>query len=70
MAPRRTGVSKSPEPKPVDNTRVAPPDTRWHYASSETEILGLVLRTVTGKPVADYLGEKIWQRIATEADAS
>jgi CubicO group peptidase (beta-lactamase class C family) len=52
------------------NTRVAPPDTRWHYASSETEILGLILRTVTGKPVADYLSEKIWQRIGTEADAS
>jgi CubicO group peptidase (beta-lactamase class C family) len=52
------------------NTRVAPPDTRWHYASSETEILGLILRAVTGKPVADYLSEKIWQRIGTEADAS
>jgi CubicO group peptidase (beta-lactamase class C family) len=52
------------------NTRVAPPDTRWHYASSETEILGLILRTVTGKPVADYLSEKIWQPIGTEADAS
>ena len=52
------------------NTRVAPPDTRWHYASSETEILGLVLRAVTGIPVADYLSEKIWQRIGTEADAS
>ncbi|WP_167561108.1 serine hydrolase [Bradyrhizobium sp. AS23.2] len=52
------------------NTRVAPPDTRWHYASSETEILGLVLRAATGKPVADYLSEKIWQRIGTEADAS
>jgi len=51
------------------NTRVAPPDTRWHYASSETEILGLILRAVTGKPVADYLSEKIWQRIGTEADA-
>ena len=25
---------------------------------------------VTGKPVADYLSEKIWQRIGTEADAS
>jgi CubicO group peptidase (beta-lactamase class C family) len=43
---------------------------RWHYASSETEILGLILRAVTGKPVADYLSEKIWQRIGTEADAS
>lgn len=52
------------------NTRVAPPDTQWHYASSETEVLGLVLRAVTGKPVADYLSEKIWQRIGTEADAS
>jgi CubicO group peptidase (beta-lactamase class C family) len=52
------------------NTRVAPPDTRWHYASVETEILGLILRTVTGKPVADYLSEKIWQPIGTEGDAS
>jgi CubicO group peptidase (beta-lactamase class C family) len=64
-----------PGKAPVDslaqfNTRVAPPDTRWHYASSETEILGLVLRAATGKPVADYLSEKIWQRIGTEADAS
>jgi CubicO group peptidase (beta-lactamase class C family) len=52
------------------NTRVAPPDTLWNYASSETEILGLILRAVTGKPVADYLSEKIWKRIGTEADAS
>jgi len=52
------------------NTRVAPPGTRWHYASSETEILGLVLRAATGEPVADYLGNRIWQAIGTEADAS
>jgi CubicO group peptidase (beta-lactamase class C family) len=52
------------------NTRVAPPGTRWHYASSETEILGLVLRAAIGQPVADYLGERIWQAIGTEADAS
>ena len=26
------------------NTRIAPPGTKWHYASVETEILGLVLR--------------------------
>jgi len=29
------------------NTRGAPPNTRWHYASVETEILGLVLRSAT-----------------------
>ena len=46
------------------NTRVAPPGTRWHYASSETEILGLVLRAATGIPVADYLREKSGSRSA------
>jgi CubicO group peptidase (beta-lactamase class C family) len=52
------------------NTRVAPPGTRFHYASVETEILGLILRAATGKRVADYLSERIWQPIGTEADAS
>jgi CubicO group peptidase (beta-lactamase class C family) len=52
------------------NTRTAPPGTVWHYASIETEILGLVLRAATGKPVADYLRDKIWQSIGTESDAS
>ncbi len=37
------------------NTRATPPGTKWHYASIETEILGLVLRSATGEPVADYL---------------
>jgi CubicO group peptidase (beta-lactamase class C family) len=52
------------------NSRTAPPGTVWHYASVETEILGLVLRAATGAQVADYLRDKIWQRIGTEADAS
>jgi CubicO group peptidase (beta-lactamase class C family) len=29
------------------NTRATPPGTKWHYASVETEILGLVLRSAT-----------------------
>jgi len=52
------------------NTRIAPPGTKWHYASSETEILGLVLRAATGEPLADYLHDRIWQKIGAEADAS
>jgi CubicO group peptidase (beta-lactamase class C family) len=52
------------------NARATPPATKWHYASVETEILGLVLRAAIGRPVADYLGEKIWQQIGTEADAT
>lgn len=51
------------------NNRTAPAGTRWHYASSETEVLGLVLRSATGVPVADYAREKIWQPIGAEADA-
>jgi CubicO group peptidase (beta-lactamase class C family) len=52
------------------NTRIAPAGTKWHYASVETEILGLVLHAAIGGPVADYLGDRIWQAIGAEADAS
>jgi CubicO group peptidase (beta-lactamase class C family) len=52
------------------NTRIAPPGTKWHYASAETEILGLVLRAAVGEPIADYLHDRIWEKIGTEADAS
>jgi CubicO group peptidase (beta-lactamase class C family) len=51
------------------NRRIAPPGTRFHYASIEPDVLGLVLRGATGKSLSDYLQEKIWQPIGTEADA-
>ncbi|MBL8703706.1 MAG: serine hydrolase [Rhodospirillales bacterium] len=51
------------------NERTAPPLTRFHYASVETEILGLVLAAATGRPVAEYLSEKIWRHLGAEADA-
>lgn len=66
-----TGSGKDPVASVAQfDTRIAPPGTRWHYASVETEILGLVLRAVTGGPVADYLRDRIWQPIGAEADAS
>ena len=52
------------------NTRATPPGTKWHYASVETEILGLVLRSATGEPVADYLHSRVWDAIGAEADAA
>jgi CubicO group peptidase (beta-lactamase class C family) len=52
------------------NTRSATPGTKWHYASIETEILGLVLRSATAIPVSDYFHDRIWDVIGTEADAS
>jgi CubicO group peptidase (beta-lactamase class C family) len=52
------------------STRDRPPGERFHYSSAETQVLGLVLRAATGKPLAEYLSEKIWQPMGAEADAS
>ena len=52
------------------NERVAPSGTRFSYASVETQVLGLVLTSAVGRPVADYLREKIWVPIGAEADAT
>lgn len=51
-------------------TRAAPAGTRFNYASADTQVLGLVLRAATGKPLADYLSEKIWQPMGAGADAT
>ena len=52
------------------NTRDAPPGTRFRYASAEALVLGIVLRSAVGRPITDYLREKIWQPIGAEANAS
>ena len=50
--------------------RARPAGERFSYASGETQVLGLVLRAATGKPLAEYLSEKIWQPMGAEADAT
>ena len=50
--------------------RDRPAGTKFSYASAETEVLSLVLRNAVGKPLADYLSEKIWQPMGAEADAT
>jgi CubicO group peptidase (beta-lactamase class C family) len=52
------------------NKRVRPSGTVFAYASVETQVLGLVLRNAVGRPVSNYLEEKIWQPIGAEADAT
>jgi CubicO group peptidase (beta-lactamase class C family) len=52
------------------NTRASKPGSKWNYATPDPYILGLVLRAATGKPVTQYLEEKIWQPIGAENDAS
>ena len=49
------------------STRERAPGEQFHYSSAETQVLGLVLRAATGKPLAEYLSEKIWQPLGAEA---
>jgi CubicO group peptidase (beta-lactamase class C family) len=44
--------------------------TRFHYASSETVILAVLLRAVTGTTLSAYLTERLWQTMGAEADAT
>jgi len=52
------------------NHRVAPSGTRYHYASIEPDVLGVVLHYAIKKPVSVYLQDKVWQPIGAEADAT
>jgi len=52
------------------NRRIAPPGTRYFYASIEPDVLGMVLHYATGKSASDYLQEKVWEPIGAEADAA
>jgi CubicO group peptidase (beta-lactamase class C family) len=52
------------------NRRIAPTGTRFHYASIEPDVLGVVLHQATGKTLSDYLHDKVWQSIGAEADAA
>jgi CubicO group peptidase (beta-lactamase class C family) len=40
--------------------RAAEPGTRWHYNTGETNLVGVLVARATGRPLAQYLSEKIW----------
>ena len=44
--------------------------TRFHYASSETVTLAVLMRAVTGTTLSEYLTERLWQPMGAEADAT
>lgn len=50
--------------------REAEQGTRFHYASSETVILAVLLRAVTGITLSKYLTGRLWQPMGAEADAT
>ncbi|MCW8126942.1 serine hydrolase domain-containing protein [Microbulbifer halophilus] len=49
--------------------RAGEPGSVWNYSTGETHVLGALLRAATGRPLADYLSEKIWSKMGAEADA-
>jgi CubicO group peptidase (beta-lactamase class C family) len=49
---------------------VEPPGRRWLYNNYNPLLLGLVLERATGRPLAEYVAEHLWQPLGAEYDAS
>jgi CubicO group peptidase (beta-lactamase class C family) len=50
--------------------RAAEPGTRWNYSTGETQVVGALVRAAVGKPIAQYLSERIWAKFGMESDAT
>ncbi len=50
--------------------RDVPAGTRFRYASSDSQVLGLVLTNAVRQPLAEYLSDKIWRPMGAEANAT
>ena len=49
--------------------RALPQGEKFNYASSETEILALVLRTVLPVTISEYVSQKLWKPMGAEQSA-
>lgn len=47
----------------------AAPGTQFRYKSGDTQVLGLILQQATGRSLADYAREKLWQPLGAVHDA-
>lgn len=50
--------------------RAHPPGEVWRYNTGETNLVGVLISSATGKTLAQYLQEKIWQPAGMEAKAT
>jgi CubicO group peptidase (beta-lactamase class C family) len=50
--------------------RAAPPGTRWHYSTGETNLVGILVSQATKQPLATYLSKKIWVPAGMEQQAT
>jgi CubicO group peptidase (beta-lactamase class C family) len=49
--------------------REAAPGAKWVYKTAETNLVGVLVSAATGKPLAQYLSDKIWRPLGMERDA-
>lgn len=50
--------------------REAPAGSKWVYKTGETNLIGVLVSSATGKTLSDYLSEKIWAPFGMERDAT
>lgn len=50
-------------------SRAAEPGSTYNYSTGETQVVGEVLHGAVGKPIAEYLSEKIWRPYGMETEA-
>lgn len=48
--------------------RATPPGEQWVYKTGETNLIGVLVRRATGKPLANYLSERVFGPAGMEAD--
>lgn len=41
--------------------RAHPPGEVWNYSTGETNLIGVLVVEATGRPLADYLSDKVWK---------
>jgi CubicO group peptidase (beta-lactamase class C family) len=49
--------------------REAPPGTKWVYKTGETNLIGVLVSSATGRKLGEYLSDKVWKPYGMEADA-
>jgi CubicO group peptidase (beta-lactamase class C family) len=51
-------------------SREVPAGIKWVYKTGETNLIGVLVSSATGKTLSDYLSEKVWAPFGMEQDGS
>ena len=50
--------------------RTAEPNTRFHYSSADSQVLGMVVSRAVGMPLPAYFSRRLWAPLGAEANAA